>query len=359
MEVASHENYCRWKGIFQAKFIEEITHRTGNYKPFTVFVKMLISAFDSDSGAVSLDLLTGEDLDALRQANGLGAKAGPNQASVPLAKSKRYLILTYQGEFDKVHYPMALSYCDQEDTNELKRTIVRLRDELDSVRKSQVDSKSLREVEVLVMSYKSEKDKLARELTESQAEITRLNAEIASLQSDNHLLRTKVDVLQSQISTQSLPRGAVRPVSGSSSVGRPPIRSRGSSIASSPASSLRNSPLRDRNGSRASSPQRRPSPKGPSPYRQTLSKRSPAGRDISPYRPRPPLYQKQTSSPKRGMSGGLRLPLPSVGGSYDRDEIRIEQQPPPPPPVALSEVDARLQALQNFLRHQKATAARG
>ena len=302
---------------------------------------MLVSAFDGDSGAVSLDLLTGEDLDVLRQANGLGSKSAPNQSAVVLARTKRYLILTYQGEFDKVHYPMALTYCDQEDVSELKRTIVRLRDEMDTIRKSQVDSKSLREVEVLVMSYKSEKDKLGRELAESHGVISQLQSEISSLQNENHLLQTKIQVLESHALRPSLPKGAIRPASNGA-----PLRSRASSLASSPANSLRSSPLRDRNAvSRGSSP------KGPSPYRQPMARRPP----VSPRRPMgqavSPIRQKRDVSPKRSLTGTLRpTVITNSVGSIDGL---------PGPPVALSEVDARLQALQNFLRHQKATAARG
>jgi len=33
-----------WRGDFQAKYIEEITNKTGAYKKFSVFIKMLLSA---------------------------------------------------------------------------------------------------------------------------------------------------------------------------------------------------------------------------------------------------------------------------------------------------------------------------
>ena len=280
-----------------------------------VFVKMLMSAFDMESSAVSLDLLTGEDLDALRQASGLGSKSPASQA-LSLTRSKRYLILTYQGEFDKVHYPMALSYCDQEDVTELKRTIVRLRDELDTIRKSQVDTKSLREVEVLVMSYKADRDKLSRDLEEAHSERSRLESTVEALQNENHLLRTKAEVLESQLASRNiakpLERPNRRPLSGASASSvRNIARSRASSIASSPTHSLRNSPIR-----------RQPA----SPYRQPLSRK-------------PPLVRKDISP---------RIPVRDISPR----PLRLPQ----PAPVALSEVDARLQALQNFLRHQKAAS---
>ena len=33
-----------WRGDFSAKFIEELTNKTGTFKKFAVFVKMLLSA---------------------------------------------------------------------------------------------------------------------------------------------------------------------------------------------------------------------------------------------------------------------------------------------------------------------------
>jgi len=33
-----------WRGDFQAKYVEEITNKSGLYKKFAVFVKMILSA---------------------------------------------------------------------------------------------------------------------------------------------------------------------------------------------------------------------------------------------------------------------------------------------------------------------------
>ena len=33
-----------WRGDFQAKYVEEITNKTGNFKKFAVFVKMMLGA---------------------------------------------------------------------------------------------------------------------------------------------------------------------------------------------------------------------------------------------------------------------------------------------------------------------------
>lgn len=55
-----------WKGDFQAKYIEDITAKTGVAKKFNVFVKMLIQALKSQSDTVCIDLLTYADLEALK-----------------------------------------------------------------------------------------------------------------------------------------------------------------------------------------------------------------------------------------------------------------------------------------------------
>lgn len=46
--------------------IEDMTQRTGNYKKFTVFVKMLHSAILQDSDSVFVDLPTYQDLELLK-----------------------------------------------------------------------------------------------------------------------------------------------------------------------------------------------------------------------------------------------------------------------------------------------------
>jgi hypothetical protein len=46
--------------------IEEITRKTGNFKTFTVFVKMLRSAILQESDSVFVDLLTYQDLEMLK-----------------------------------------------------------------------------------------------------------------------------------------------------------------------------------------------------------------------------------------------------------------------------------------------------
>ena len=138
--------------------IEEITLKAGNFKKFEVFLQMLASAFDNDSESVYVDVLTYSDLEMLkaRKANpAVGADADSSSAvsihsGQSKSQTKRYVILTYRGEFDRVHYPLPLAYEDTPNGDALKRTIRRLRkrvDELDHLPQSDlVGEKDLRKI---------------------------------------------------------------------------------------------------------------------------------------------------------------------------------------------------------------------
>ena len=55
-----------WAGAFSGDYVEELTRRTGSYKPFATFVQMLEEALSSADDGVLLELLTYEDLKAMR-----------------------------------------------------------------------------------------------------------------------------------------------------------------------------------------------------------------------------------------------------------------------------------------------------
>lgn len=99
--------------------IEDISAKTGNYKKFAVFVRMLASAIRQESDSVFVDLLTYSDLEMLKNKKAAGRAS--LQRTIP-PNNKRYLILTYAAEFDRVHYPLPLLY--EELTVEHLRTLV-------------------------------------------------------------------------------------------------------------------------------------------------------------------------------------------------------------------------------------------
>lgn len=129
--------------------IEEITQKAGNYKKFHVFTTMLVSAFNKNSDSVFIDLLTLSDLEILK-----AKKAGANHPTPSLARSetlrraqqhKRYLILTYTGEFDRVHFPLPLSFEDTPNAIALQKTVRRLREKLKEKRAADLEPASERE----------------------------------------------------------------------------------------------------------------------------------------------------------------------------------------------------------------------
>lgn len=122
--------------------MEEITAKTGSFKRFPVFVKMLLSAVRQESDSVFVDLLTYADLELLRSkraasagsgggaAAAAGQAAAPGAAAPPPGQNKRYLILTYAAEFDRVHYPLPLAFEEHPDPRRLQATIRQLRSQL-------------------------------------------------------------------------------------------------------------------------------------------------------------------------------------------------------------------------------------
>ncbi|GAB4820545.1 hypothetical protein N2152v2_007591 [Parachlorella kessleri] len=142
VDIERREDATVWKGTFAAKYIEEITQRTHNYKSFPVFVHMLVTALRQESDSVFVDLLTYSDLELLKskragqqqqQPPPGGGGAGSNSSSSP-ANNKRYLILTYAAEFDRVHYPLPLQQEDA-DPQRLRDVIKQLRQQLGSQQK--------------------------------------------------------------------------------------------------------------------------------------------------------------------------------------------------------------------------------
>ena len=51
----------------------------------------------------------------------------------------RYIIMAYNSEFDKVHYPLPLNYEENVDNTKLKITIQRMKEELDVIKMGKVD----------------------------------------------------------------------------------------------------------------------------------------------------------------------------------------------------------------------------
>lgn len=112
--------------------IEDLTYKAGNVKKMGAFAKMLALAFSKNNDKVHVEVLTFTDI-ALKKAQKMGASV-PTSASMESGQNstrfqKRYVIMTYRGEFDSkdVHYPLPLDFEDKPNFPALKRVIGRLR----------------------------------------------------------------------------------------------------------------------------------------------------------------------------------------------------------------------------------------
>lgn len=86
-----------------------------------------------------IDLLSYSDLELLksrkRTTNSSNSSLSSSSSSNQKLQQKRYLILTYAVEFDRVHYPLPLNFEEIPDAESLQRTIMRLREENSELRR--------------------------------------------------------------------------------------------------------------------------------------------------------------------------------------------------------------------------------
>ena len=127
------ETSKRWKGEFSANYIETLTQKSKSFKKFPVFLKMLTSGLDCTTDSVIVDLLTYQELEMFRSSRNPGTNSSTSSNSK--LQTKRYLILTFSGEFERVHYPLPLSFEEAPNIETLQKTILRLKAELDQAKR--------------------------------------------------------------------------------------------------------------------------------------------------------------------------------------------------------------------------------
>ncbi|EAR95635.1 variable flagellar number 3, putative (macronuclear) [Tetrahymena thermophila SB210] len=129
-----------WNNSFTKDYVEDSTQKAGNFKKFNTFLKMLISAINKSSESVSLNILSYQDLEALKSRKNQNKQQSTSiNASSVLAK-KKFLILQYQVEYDKVQYPLSLDLNENPDPLTLKQIISRLRLENEVLRQGRSES---------------------------------------------------------------------------------------------------------------------------------------------------------------------------------------------------------------------------
>ncbi|XP_014606667.1 PREDICTED: coiled-coil domain-containing protein 61-like [Polistes canadensis] len=190
-----------WRSSYDTAYIENLTHKTGNYKQFDVFVAMLQSGllkvtftlwfYKSNlystsviisnlqtSESITLDLLTFEDLELLRS-----RKIDSNSVSTISNKSnnRRYLILTYTVEFDRIHYPLPLEYCGLPDSTILQATIRRLQAEIEKLNSTGMNKDLQKRIETLSITNQRLLEE-NRKLSSGGKGIRRLASAISALE---------------------------------------------------------------------------------------------------------------------------------------------------------------------------------
>ncbi|XP_072387085.1 centrosomal protein CCDC61-like isoform X1 [Diabrotica undecimpunctata] len=174
-----------WQCSYDASYIENLTRKTGNFKQFDIFVAMIKSGLLRTSESVTLDLLTFEDLELLRSRKIIRNVGYTNN-------NRRYLIVTYIVEFDKIRYPLPLEYCGPPDPLVLQSTIRRLEVELaKSNEKLALKSNGNDSKKIYFLQRRI--DELTEENLELTQEIRRLTAQIGK--------KPKVLSLQKAVST--------------------------------------------------------------------------------------------------------------------------------------------------------------
>ncbi|XP_005219502.2 centrosomal protein CCDC61 isoform X2 [Bos taurus] len=175
LEVEDRMTADQWRGEFDANFIEDLTHKTGNFKQFSIFCNMLESALTQSSESVTLDLLTYTDLESLRNQK-MGGRPGPLASRSAQLNSKRYLILIYSVEFDRIHYPLPLPYQGKPDPVVLQGIIRSLKEELSRLRGLDgQDTRDGRETEI--WHLREQVSRLVSEKRELEAQLGRLREE--------------------------------------------------------------------------------------------------------------------------------------------------------------------------------------
>ncbi|OMJ85128.1 hypothetical protein SteCoe_13594 [Stentor coeruleus] len=201
-----------WKGSFPCNYIEEMTSKTGNFKNFKVFCKMLVSGLEKTSQSIIIDILTQEEFENIRN------------DKKPGKSLKLYMIINYIVEFDKVHYLLTLSQANisiqdktqdihmlqnlQKELNDLRlvkqeKTIMEKRLEgIISLRDKEIYylTKEKEELHVDLDKIKTQMESIIEEL-ESQAKITTVKIPKIDeeLRARNEKLERKAERLKKEI----------------------------------------------------------------------------------------------------------------------------------------------------------------
>ena len=120
----------RWSATFGAAYLEEITAKTGNFKKFGTFARMLLKALERSSDSVFVDLLTYEDLEMLRARHCAGKAAGAQATSRGASTQQAVPHPDLHRRIRSRALPAAAFVRETPSTASLQRTVGRLRRQL-------------------------------------------------------------------------------------------------------------------------------------------------------------------------------------------------------------------------------------
>jgi coiled-coil domain-containing protein 61 len=176
-----------WRGEFPARYIEDITTKTGVPKKFPEFIRMVLRSLKGQEGdSVYIDLLTYADLEQLKSKRS-GSQANSAASQNPANSKKRYIILTElmnASGVDKVHYPLPLNYLEEPEPDALRRTIERMRGQILMQRSNafSIQSEPVRNNRLEdFATIEKENDHLRREVAEMERQFSLSNQEFFNM----------------------------------------------------------------------------------------------------------------------------------------------------------------------------------
>ncbi|KAM8962893.1 centrosomal protein CCDC61 isoform 6-T8 [Lycaon pictus] len=192
LEVEDRMTADQWRGEFDASFIEDLTHKTGNFKQFNIFCNMLESALTQSSESVTLDLLTYTDLESLRNRK-MGGRPGPLASRSAQLNSKRYLILIYSVEFDRVSRLAS-------EKRELEAQLGRTREEALAGRAARQEAEALRGlVRGLELELRQERGLGHRGVGRRSQDCRRLAKELEEVKASERSLRARLRTVNNEL----------------------------------------------------------------------------------------------------------------------------------------------------------------
>ncbi|CAF4786446.1 unnamed protein product [Rotaria sp. Silwood1] len=198
LEVEAKESADQWKGSFDVTAIETMTAKTGNFKSFNIFVSMLENAVNQESTSVSIDLFTYDDLETLRKKRQGQSGNIPNHPTNIQLANKRYLILTYNAEYDRIYYPLSLPYCGKPDPVILMQQIRQLTTEnrlLKSRLESDVERSDIIRLQRECTRLKKENNEYRQQLSSNRSNNSKDQQQQQQIELLHQMIRTSEDAL--------------------------------------------------------------------------------------------------------------------------------------------------------------------